>query len=62
MKDKKFKPAATGKSYNFDMLTIGKKPFAKDVSQMRAQLHKNKLFTSNDLDSERSKLFITKKT
>ena len=62
MKDKKFKPAATGKSYNFDMLSIGKRPFAKEPSPMRAQLDKNKLFSSNDLDTERSKLVLTQKT
>lgn len=56
MKDKKFKPVGTGKSYNFDTLAATKKPFTKE-SPLSKPFDKNKLYSSNDFESERSKIF-----
>lgn len=57
MKDKKFKPIGTGKSYNFDLLNIGKKSIGKDSPPMRIPSEKNKLYQSNDIENERSNFF-----
>lgn len=57
MKDKKFKPVGTGKSYNFDLISLGKKSVGKESPPMRIPSEKNKLFQSNDMEYEKSKNF-----
>jgi hypothetical protein len=57
MKDKKFYPMGN-KSTNFDVVKAAKKSIGKDSSPMRVSLDKNKLYASNDFESDRSKTFL----
>jgi hypothetical protein len=62
MKDKKFKPLVSGKSYNFDLNNSTKKSFVKDSSPLRVKIEKNQFMASNDFESERSIYLLTRKS